>query len=217
MLRQRQSISASAGFMCIAYFSGSAAYHALLTQQIAIFASEGIPPSEAVWIAAFAGGVVFGWRLASGWLCDVVGVRRVMTLVGFAVALTTVSLLLVVSGRLVEGTAIYPFAFGIGFGGQQVLLAVIVRGLARPADFAENLALGRLASGIGMAAGPVLGGLAFDLTTSSLIVVLLVAALATIHVLVLAQLDAFAFGKRLKGPSEGSQPSSLSSARAWRK
>lgn len=169
--------------MCASYFCGSAAYHGLLTQQIAIFDAEGIAPARAVWIAAVGGGVVFGWRLASGWLSDAIGVGRVLAVSALAVGVTFLGLVLVLSGSGIAAVALYPLGLGVGFGGQQVLLAVALRRLAAPALFAGNLAFGRLASGLGMAAGPVLGGLAYDLSGSSLVVVLLLGILSGLYVL----------------------------------
>lgn len=169
--------------MCVSYFCGSAAYHGLLTQQIAIFDGEGIAPARAVWIVALAGGTVFAWRLASGWLSDHIGVARVLHVAAFAVAGTFLGMVLVFAGWQTAGTAIYPVALAIGFGGQQVLLAVALRQLAPPAHFAANLSFARLASGLGMAAGPVAGGVIYDVTGSSPAVVLILGALSAVYVL----------------------------------
>ncbi|MCO6404712.1 MFS transporter [Aurantimonas endophytica] len=154
-------------WMCASYFCGSAAYHGLLTQQVALFDSQGIEPARAVWIVALSGGAVFAWRLISGWLCDVIGVSRVLAVAAAAVLVTFIGLSLLLSGWSVTGTALYPAGLAIGFGGQQVLLAVALRQFAAPARFAKNLAYGRLASGLGMAAGPVAGGIIYDVTASS--------------------------------------------------
>lgn len=168
--------------MCAAFFFGSASYHGLLTQQIAIFDAEGISTDRAVWIAAFGGGVVFFWRLGSGWLCDVVGVARVIAIATLGVGITYVGMGLVMTGAEGAALIVYPLALGVGFGGQQVIMAVAMRGLSVPADFPVNLGYGRLASGLGMAAGPPAAGLVHDFSGSTLAVVSLLAFSSTLHV-----------------------------------
>ncbi|MCI5076563.1 MFS transporter [Oricola sp.] len=171
--------------MCLAFFFGSASYHGLLTQQIAIFDAEGIAPDRAVWIASFGGGVIFLWRLGSGWLCDVVGVGRVITAATLAVGLTYVGMGFVMTGSQGFALVLYPLALGVGFGGQQVIMATAMRGLSPCADFPVNLGYGRLASGLGMAAGPPAAGLVYDFSGSTLAVVSLLAVASTAHVLTL--------------------------------
>lgn len=83
--------------LAISYFCGSAAYHGLLTQQIALFDDRDIPEQTAVWIAATAGFVVFGWRLVSGWLCDLFGSGSMMGIAAVAAVTTFVTLGLAIS------------------------------------------------------------------------------------------------------------------------
>ena len=167
---------------CLSFFFGSASYHGLLTQQIAIFDAEGISPDRAVWIAAFGGGVVFFWRLGSGWLCDEVGVRSVIAISTLGVAFTYVGMGLVMADAQGLLLLVYPLALGVGFGGQQVIVAITMRGLSPLAHFPVNLGYGRLASGLGMAAGPLVGGLVYDFTDSTLAVVSFLAISSTVHV-----------------------------------
>ena len=108
-------------------FFGSAAYHALLTQQIAFLTGEGVPTDLAVWTAALGGGVVFVWRLGSGWLTDRSGVVRVMTIAATAVAVVLLSLVTLLSVQSVWILAVYATALGVGYGGQQVAMAVTLR------------------------------------------------------------------------------------------
>jgi MFS family permease len=184
--------------ICLSYFCGSAAYHGLLTQQIAIFDAEGIAPARAVWIAAVAGGAVFAWRLASGWLSDQIGVARVLGIAALAVAGTYLGLFMVLAGWHAAGATLYPVALAIGFGGQQVLLAVALRQLAAPALFASNLSFARLASGLGMAGGPVAAGVTHDMTGSSLAVALFLGGLSAIYVTGFVLVSAFPAGKILR-------------------
>lgn len=184
--------------ICLSYFCGSAGYHGLLTQQIAIFDAEGIAPARAVWIAAVAGGSVFAWRLASGWLSDRIGVARVLAIAALAVAGTYLGLGMVLAGWRVAGTVLYPVALAIGFGGQQVLLAVALRQLAAPALFATNLSFARLASGLGMAGGPVAAGVTYDVTGSGLAVVLLLGGLSAVYVAGFVLVTAFPAGRILR-------------------
>lgn len=135
-----------------------------------------------MWIAAFGGGVVFFWRLGSGWLCDVVGVGRVIAIATLGVGVTYVGMWLVMTGAQGVALILYPLALGIGFGGQQVIMAIAMRDLSAPADFPVNLGYGRLASGLGMAAGPPAAGLVYDVSASTLAVVSLLAVSSTAHV-----------------------------------
>jgi MFS family permease len=59
---------------------------------------------------------------------------------------------------------VLPIAVGIAFGGQQVLLAASARLMTHPASLASVLGFCRMASGVGMAAGPLLAGYAYDRT-----------------------------------------------------
>lgn len=167
--------------LAVSYFCGSAAYHGLLTQQIALFDDRNIPEQTAVWIAASAGFVVFGWRLVSGWLCDLFGPTRMMTVASVAAIVTFATLLLSISNQGTLALMLYPLAMGVGFGGQQVLLANGARLIVPLSAIASTLGFCRLATGLGMAAGPILAASIFDATGGYLAAVALLCILAVIH------------------------------------
>ena len=179
----RRRWSASAPFLAMAasYFCGSAAYQGLLTQQIALFTESGFSPERAAWAAAWAGLVIFLWRLLAGWLTDAWSLSGVMALAALAAAVTFAALTILLTRGSTAALAIYPLAMGVAFGGAQVLLAVGTRRIATARDYAVVLGFGRLASGVGMAAGPLAAGLVHDLTGSYAGAIVLLMTLAVVH------------------------------------
>lgn len=175
--------SAAILVLAISYFCGSAAYHGLLTQQIALFDDRAVPERTAVWIAATAGFVVFGWRLLSGWLCDLFGPGPVMSLAAVMAVVVFLVLGLALSTTNTWTLLIYPLAIGVAFGGQQVLLANGARQIAPLPIFASTLGFCRLATGMGMASGPVIAAYTYDVTGGHLLALLLMAALSAVHFL----------------------------------
>jgi len=167
--------------LIVSYFCGSAVYHGLLTQQIALFEERHIGDSAAVWLAAVAGLVVFIWRLVSGWLCDLWGPNRVMLIAGVAAAAAFASLVTILAGEHQTMLLIYPLVLGVGFGGQQVLLASGTRLIVSLSSLAGMLGFCRLASGVGMAAGPIIAGVLYDATGGYALVVGVLAGLAFCH------------------------------------
>lgn len=148
--------------LAAAYFCGSAAYQGLVTQQIALLDHYGVAENLAVWVVALAGLTLFVWRLSSGHLCDHWGPGRVMMIAAIGIIATfgsvAIGAMLAAPGALL----IFPIAVGIAFGGQQVLLAATARHMTHPATLASILGICRMASGIGMAAGPLISGYAYD-------------------------------------------------------
>lgn len=173
-------------FLAISFFCGSAAYHGLMTQQIALLHDNGTAASTAVWYAAAAGGSVFVWRLLSGYLVDVVGPNRVMSIAFIAIVATFIGLILALSAQSIGALLVYPLVMGIGFGGQQVVLAISLRRIVPPADFAVQFSYCRLASGLGMAAGPVAAGYISDAAGVPSPTVAMLGALAAFHCLLYA-------------------------------
>ncbi|MBL0403746.1 MFS transporter [Microvirga aerilata] len=150
--------------LAAAYFCGSAAYQGLTTQQIALLDHYGVAESLAVWAVALAGLVLFIWRLTSGHLCDRWGPGKVMIIAAAGVVTTFASVAIGEALAAPGALLVLPMAVGIAFGGQQVLLAASAQLMTRPASLARVLGFCRMASGLGMAAGPLLAGYAFDMT-----------------------------------------------------
>lgn len=168
-------------FLAGSFFFGSAAYHGLMTQQIALLHDQGVTASTAVWFAAAGGGSVFAWRLLSGYLVDRLGPTQVMAIAGAAIVLTFGALILALAEPRSVTLLAYPLFMGIGFGGQQVILAIALRNIVRVADFAVQLSYCRLASGLGMAAGPFAAGLVSDGTNTPFVTAGFLAALSGAH------------------------------------
>ncbi len=183
--------------LALSYFCGSAAYQGLLTQQIALFAENGIASGDAVWLTAWAGLVVFAWRLASGWLSDVWSLAGVMALAALAAVATFAALAMVVAQGPAAALLIYPLTMGLAFGGTQVLLATGAHRIAMPQDFPVVLGFCRLASGIGMASGPVAAGFIHDVTHTYTGAIGLLIGLTTIH------FAAFGIAIRSSGARQG--------------
>lgn len=167
--------------LIVCYFCGSAAYHGLMTQQIALFEDNNIDGETAVWIAAIAGLIIFIWRLLSGWLCDLWGTGPVMSLAALAGVLTFAMLMTILVTANVVALVIYPLVLGIAFGGQQVLLANRVRLVVALSTLSTVLGVCRLASGAGMAAGPVIAGSLHDWSGGYGIPILIIAVAAFFH------------------------------------
>jgi MFS family permease len=169
--------------LTISYFCGSAAYHGLLTQQIALFDERNINENTAVWIAAVAGLVIFLWRLLSGWLCDIWGPGRVMAIAGLAGIITFGALAIVLAAGNPTVLFIYPLVLGVAFGGQQVLLANGARLIVPLSALAGILGICRFAAGAGMASGPVIAGYLHDWTGGYAASVIVIGVLALLHFL----------------------------------
>lgn len=167
--------------LVISYFCGSAAYHGLMTQQIALFEDNNVAGETAVWIAAVAGLIIFVWRLLSGWLCDLWGSGPVMSLAALAGVLTFGMLAAILVTANVAALFVYPLVLGIAFGGQQVLLANRARVVVTLSALSAVLGVCRLASGIGMAGGPVIFGFLHDWADGYGVAIVAIAGLAFFH------------------------------------
>ncbi len=183
--------------MAGSYLCGSAAYQGLLTQQVAFFEDRGIGADRGVWIAAAGGLVIFSWRILSGLLSDRWGPAQAMIIAATGSAVTFAVLAAIVAGAHPSMLIVYPVALGVAFGGQQVLLAIGTRHVTSPRRFPVALSFCRLASGIGMAAGPVAAGLVHDVTGRDSVAIALLAALAALH------FAGFAAAMRIRGISGG--------------
>ena len=182
----RRAALASVAFVALAvsYFCGSAAYQGLMTQQIALTTESGLTFAQAAWVAAWAGLVVFIWRLMAGWLCDRWSLAGVMVLAGLAAVVTFSALGIGLAGAPDSGRAglwIYPLTMGVAFGGTQVLLAMMTRRIAKAHDYPVILGFGRLASGLGMAVGPVMAGHAHDVAGNYHAAIVLLLVLSIVH------------------------------------
>ncbi|MEZ2131018.1 MULTISPECIES: MFS transporter [unclassified Sinorhizobium] len=167
--------------LIISYFCGSAVYHGLLTQQIALFDELNIGEDKAVWLAAIAGLVVFMWRLASGWICDAWGPGRTMLIAAVGAIFTFLTLLLVIGPDNEAMLFVYPLVLGVAFGGQQVLLANGARLIVSLTALAGVLGICRFASGAGMASGPLIASSLYDLTGGYALAVCALAVLGLAH------------------------------------
>jgi MFS family permease len=176
--------------LIVSYFCGSAVYQGLLTQQIALFDEQNIGEDTAVWLAAVAGLVVFLWRLASGWICDLWGPARTMMIAAVAAVVTFLTLAIVLNSKGNVTLFIYPLVLGVAFGGQQVLLANGARLIVNLGALAGVLSLCRFASGMGMAGGPLIASVLHDLTGDYSIAVIALAVLGLAHFASFAVLSA---------------------------
>ena len=153
-----------------------------LTQQIALLDRYSVGESLAVWVVAVAGLVLFVWRLWSGYLCDLWGPWKVMMIAAGGIIVTFTSLAVGTTLAVPSALLIFPLAVGIAFGGQQVVLAIGARLITTLASLASVLGICRMASGIGMAAGPLLAGYAYDVTGQYGLVIILLAVVSLGHV-----------------------------------
>ncbi len=163
--------------LVISHLYGSAAYHGLTTRQIALFEDNSVDGETAVWIAAVAGLVVFVWRLLSGWLCDLRGSGPVMWLAAPAGLLTFATLVAILVTANVAALFFYPSC--------SASLSAASRSCRQPRPPPRPLRpLGvcRLASGAGMAAGPVIAGSLHALAGGYGVATAVIAGLALLHV-----------------------------------
>lgn len=70
---------------------------------------------------------------------------------------------------------------GVAFGGQQVLLANGARMIVPLSAFASTLGFCRLATGLGMASGPILAAYSYDMTGGYLLSIILITVIAVVH------------------------------------
>lgn len=168
--------------LACAYFCGSAAYQGLVTQQIALLDHYGVDETVTVWIVALAGLVLFVWRLWSGHLADLFGPGKVMMIAGLGIVATFGSAVIGAAFALPGALLVLPLATGVAFGGQQVLLAATAQIMAHPAALPGILGICRMASGIGMAAGPLVAGYAYDRTGQYALPIALLALASLGHI-----------------------------------
>jgi predicted MFS family arabinose efflux permease len=152
--------------LALAFLCGSGAYQGLMTSHIALMAEHGIPLDTAATVAAVGGLAIFLWRLVCGWLCDRWSMAGVMVLAAVAGVSTFVALGAIMAGAPLAGVALwsYPVTLGIAFGGTQIILAVAAMQLSTADSYPVVYGVGRLASGLGMAIGPLLAAAAHDAT-----------------------------------------------------
>ena len=140
-------------FCCCAAHSGPI-FH---TMSYAIFC--GIPPMTAVSIYSVEGLSGLGGRLLLGVLADRLGVKRVLV-TGLTVQAFAIGSYVFVN-RLAEFYSL-SVVLGAAYGGVMPLYAVLARGYFSPRIMGAVIGAATMASSIGMAFGPLLGGWVFD-------------------------------------------------------
>ena len=169
--------------LALAFLCGSGAFQGLLTSQIALMAEHGIPLDTAATVAAVGGLAIFLWRLLCGWLCDRWSVAGVMVLAAIAGASAFVALGWIMASGPRAHLALwsYPVTLGIAFGGTQIILAIAAMRLSTADSYPVVYGVGRLASGLGMAIGPLLAAAAHDATSGHGLSMTILAGATALH------------------------------------
>ena len=142
---------------------GAAALQGLQSQQVALFGALGAPESVAVLIVSAGGLAMFAWRLGAGHLSDRFGPRLTMLIAALGATATFATVLGFWGGAPIGWLALYPLAFAAGFGAQGIIFTAQARTMFEPLAFIRSLSIIRLCAGLGLFAGPLLAGGAFEL------------------------------------------------------
>jgi MFS family permease len=149
--------------VALTYFACCGAHSGPIFHMVSNALVCGVPPLTAttVFSAAGAGGLV--GRIGAGLLADRIGAKQV--LVAGLLAQAVAILLYTVARDLTSLYALSAF-FGIAYGGVMPLYAILIRQYFGARIMGATFGAATLASTIGMAIGPLVGGWIFDAFTS---------------------------------------------------
>ena len=156
--------------------------HLTSVHLVAFFVSAGYDPLLAASVIAGVGCVSVVGRPLSGALSDVLG-REVMYTVGFGMHISAIVLVL----ALGNGSSVWPLILFVGLSGLSDGIGGLVVG-AKAGDLFPATSLGlvmgliQMGRGLGMMAGPLLGGLLFDLQGNYLMAFILAVVLVTMAI-----------------------------------
>jgi MFS family permease len=156
--------------------------HLTSVHLMAFFIAAGYDPVLAASAIAGVGAVSVVWRPLSGALSDVLG-REVMYTVGMGMHLGAIMLVLTVG----DGQSWWPLLLFVGLAGLSDGIGGLVVG-AKAGDLFPATSLGavmglvQMGRGLGIMAGPILGGLLFDFQGNYQMAFLLAVVLVTVAI-----------------------------------
>ena len=156
--------------------------HLTSVHLVAFFVAAGYDPVLAATAIAAVGGISVVGRPLSGALSDVLG-REVMYTVGLGMHVSAIMLML----TLGNGQSWWPLLLFVGLAGLSDGIGGLVVG-AKAGDLFPATSLGvvmglvQMGRGLGIMAGPILGGLLFDLHGNYRMAFLLAVALMTVAI-----------------------------------
>jgi MFS family permease len=156
--------------------------HLTSVHLVAFFIAAGYDPVLAATTIAGVGAVSVVGRPLSGALSDILG-REVMYTVGFGMHISAITLVLTVG----NGQSWWPLLLFVGLAGLSDGIGGLVVG-AKAGDLFPATSLGvvmglvQMGRGLGIMAGPILGGLLFDLQGNYRMAFLLAVTLVTVAI-----------------------------------
>jgi MFS family permease len=145
--------------LALTFFLCCAAHSGPIFHMVSYAIGCGIPAMAAVSIYSLEGLSGLGGRLLLGVLADRMGVKQVLVAGLFVQALAIGSYLFV--SRLPEFYAL-SLVFGLAYGGVMPLYAVLAREYFGPRIMGTLFGAATMVSALGMALGPIAGGVIFD-------------------------------------------------------
>jgi len=145
--------------LALTFFFCCAAHSGPIFHMVSYAISCGVPAMAAVTVYSVEGLAGLGGRLLFGVLADRLGVKKVL-IAGLAVQAVAIASYLLVN-RLAEFYAL-AVVFGAAYGGVMPLYAVLAREYFGQHIMGTVFGAATMASAIGMAFGPVVGGWIFD-------------------------------------------------------
>jgi MFS family permease len=149
--------------VALTYFACCAAHSGPIFHMVSNALVCGVPPLAATTVFSAAGAGGLAGRIGAGLLADRIGAKQV--LVAGLLAQAVAILLYTVARDLKSLYALSAF-FGIAYGGVMPLYAILIRQYFGARIMGATFGAATLASTIGMAIGPLVGGWIFDAFTS---------------------------------------------------
>jgi len=149
--------------VALTYFACCAAHSGPIFHMVSNALICGVPPLLATTVFSAAGAGGLAGRIGAGLLADRIGAKQV--LVAGLLAQAVAILLYTVARDL---TSLYALSalFGIAYGGVMPLYAILIRQYFGARIMGATFGAATLASTVGMAFGPLVGGWIFDAFTS---------------------------------------------------
>jgi MFS family permease len=168
-------------FCFLQFILGPLSTTPLNIHQAALMQDRGISPAASAWVVALNGAGMMVGMLAAGSLSDRIGREKSYTIGTGCILLGCISLLLMRYGNL-SAPIIYAILYGFGMGTRPSMDAATASDLFKSSRFGLVFGTLGVGLGIGMLAGPVIGGGIFDTTGSyqaAIVFCMIAAAAAT--------------------------------------
>jgi sugar phosphate permease len=152
---------------------------AMMQHLVSFVTDMGISATVAASALGITGGIGGISGLTSGWLCDKIPRKHVMTIFG---ALILISIVILINTHTLSMLWIFVIFFGLGNGAAGIVFPLVVGDIFGAEGYATVFGFANFLFCVGWAFGPPLAGYIFDASGSYFIVFMIVAALQILSI-----------------------------------